>query len=592
MLAAGRMPRGAEWNRKMPAKLGSTAAALLLCLVFAAPAGAAEAPQLKAQIDDLLAKLEATTQGLVKWDGADRMDVRQDGDAAVADIANARLSLGPAAGKPATERARLTLDHVEIRRAPGPDGSFALSVVLPTTAALHTATGGDIRLTLQGAKGSAVVDAQSGRAREVALSLAGASLDDKASGDQVTFGPLTLSSKLVAAAAGAWTAPIDFELKDVKFAAKEVQVAGAIDRIAYTARTAGPDLAALNRLRDRIDALRQAGPGQKSAQPDAMLALLPDLVTLFSQATGELTIEGVVARPPTGEPFVALKKASVSGALTGLSGKTAALRIAIRHDGLSLAPGLLDAGKVPRRAVFDIGLEDIDTAALRSILAAAARAGIGAGPAEKAAAQQEVIAAAATLAPVLRLHQLALDTPDVGIEATGEAKGSPLVATGYTAAADVTVRGFDALPALVGDAPFAPYLPVLKEIGTPGAAASGGAPQVAFHLTSAPPKWITVNGSDVSAWLVGGSAAPGAARTLRPAEPAMTGADVRAVQQALAARKIDAPQNGAYDAGTAAAVARFQKANALNVDGVVDGATRQKLGLKAAPPPAKKKPAN
>jgi peptidoglycan hydrolase-like protein with peptidoglycan-binding domain len=71
----------------------------------------------------------------------------------------------------------------------------------------------------------------------------------------------------------------------------------------------------------------------------------------------------------------------------------------------------------------------------------------------------------------------------------------------------------------------------------------------------------------------------------------MKGADVRAVQKALAAARIAAPQTGAYDAATAVAVARFQKQNALNIDGVVDAATRQKLGIKPEPAQPRKLPA-
>ena len=68
----------------MRIKLGSTLAALVLCLGFAAPAGAADtaAPQLKAQIDGFLDKIGASTQGVLKWEGADRMDIRDEGDAA------------------------------------------------------------------------------------------------------------------------------------------------------------------------------------------------------------------------------------------------------------------------------------------------------------------------------------------------------------------------------------------------------------------------------------------------------------------------------------------------------------------------------
>ena len=57
------------------------------------------------------------------------------------------------------------------------------------------------------------------------------------------------------------------------------------------------------------------------------------------------------------------------------------------------------------------------------------------------------------------------------------------------------------------------------------------------------------------------------------------------IKIAEASAKIDAPQTAAYDGATAAAVAQFQKQNGLNVDGVVDAATRDKLGVKLAPQP-------
>ena len=72
----------------------------------------------------------------------------------------------------------------------------------------------------------------------------------------------------------------------------------------------------------------------------------------------------------------------------------------------------------------------------------------------------------------------------------------------------------------------------------------------------------------------------------------MTGNDVRAVQRALAAAKSEVPQNGTYDAATAVAVARYQKQNGLNVDGVVDANAaqarrRRRAGRARRPSPAK-----
>jgi peptidoglycan hydrolase-like protein with peptidoglycan-binding domain len=67
--------------------------------------------------------------------------------------------------------------------------------------------------------------------------------------------------------------------------------------------------------------------------------------------------------------------------------------------------------------------------------------------------------------------------------------------------------------------------------------------------------------------------------------PALEGNDVRAVQKALAAAGLTAPQSGVYVGGTAAAVVQFQKKSGLNADGVVNAVTRQKLGVKPEPAP-------
>ena len=571
----------------MPAKLATKAALLALCLALSPPpvAGAPEGG-LKSEIDGFLNRLETMSHGMLKWEGADRIDIRPDGAATIADIAHARITLGRPDAKPDDPRLRAEFDHIEVRETPAPDGALALSVALPPQSVLHAPDGDEITLTLTKAALNAVLDADSGRARESGITVEGARLAENKSGDWLSFGPLSFSSKLVGAGNGGWQAPIDFELKQVEFFISQVPLGGAIDRIAYTARSAGPDLAALNKLRDQLEALREKDDAPPQERAQAMLALLPALPAIFGEAKGGLTISGVVARAPTGEADVAIAKASIGGALTGLSGDKASLRITLQHDGLKLAPVIAEAAKVPRRAVIDFGLEDVATAPLRNILEAAGKLGPAASETDKAQAQQQMLGAAAMLAPVLRIYDLAVDTLDVGVDATAEARGSPLSPKGYSAQGDVAVRGFEALPHLIGDAPVAPYLPVLKEIGTAGAAGDGGA-RLTFHLASAPPKWITVNGNDVSAWFLGNAAAAGQPRSLHPAEPAMTGADVGAVQRALAAGNIAAPQNGAYDGPTAAAVARFQKQNGLNADGVVDATTRQKLGITAeAPRPA------
>ncbi|HKM71934.1 MAG TPA: peptidoglycan-binding domain-containing protein [Stellaceae bacterium] len=56
------------------------------------------------------------------------------------------------------------------------------------------------------------------------------------------------------------------------------------------------------------------------------------------------------------------------------------------------------------------------------------------------------------------------------------------------------------------------------------------------------------------------------------------------VQRALVAAKIAVDQDGIYRPSTAAAVAHFQKEQRINVNGVVDVVTQQRLGVAAATP--------
>lgn len=557
------------------------AVALTACLACASPAAAAQSPgpQLKADITQLLGELPGYTGGLVKWQGADRFEVHEDGDAAVADFTNARLSLGDA-NKPEAQRAVATLDHLTVRREPAAGGTSKLSFVLPVKAVIEGADHLEVTLTLKDATASMVLDGQTGFATATAAAFAEARIDDKSSGGWITLGPLSLSSKVEAAAGGGWIAPGDFEVRKIGFFVPQGPTTGQIDRIAYTTGSAGPDLAGLSRLRARLAALRQQKlPPDK--QMDATLELLPQILSLLSEAKGEATLTNLAVRGPTGEPLVAIKTMSFGGALTGLSGKTAAWRITLKEDGLQVASTLLDAKKVPQRIDVDFGLEDVATAPLHDVLAAASKLRHDATPADKQQAQQQMVAAIATLTPTFRIYDLAFDTPDAGVAAKGEAKGSPLSPKGYSAGGDVMVRGFDVLAGLVGNAPDAAFLPVLKEIGDP-AKADDGSPRLAFHLASSPEKPFTINGNDVSAWLRPPDLGTHRPRDLRPASPPLAGADVVAVQQALNAAHVAAPQTAVYDGATAAAVARFQKANGLGIDGVVNAATREKLGLKSA----------
>jgi hypothetical protein len=571
-------PLGVGMEGDMAKKWGLFAMTAALCLALTGPARATD---LKADVDAFIHQIETTTHGLVKWQGAKRFDVRREGEAAIADIEDARITIQNPDAKPQAHSVEVSLDRVAVRREPAPDNGVRLAIDLPAKAVLHQGAE-EAALTLDKATATILLDAKSSRARETTASFAGARIADEKTGDWVSFGPLSFSSKLLVAAGGAWTAPVDFDLKKIEFLVATAPIGGTIDRIGYTARSGGPDLAALNRLRGRLEALRQKDDAPPKERLDELLALLPTIPSLFSQAKGELTVTGVTARAPGGDPLVSLVKASAGGALTGLSGDAAALRMNFQYDGLSLAPWLAAANKVPRRAIVDLGVEKVATGPLRTIIEAAAKMSPEATDADKQQATGQMIGAAVMLNPVFHVYDLAVDTPDLGVEATAEADGSPLSPKGYRADADIAVRGFDALPGVLGETPLMPYLPLLAEIGD-----RSGAPDASkllkFHLASVPQKWLTLNGSDVTAWFAGNGGKPDEPRLLRPHQPAMTGADVAAVQRALEAHKIATPENGAYDGATAAAVARFQKQNGLNVDGVVARAARQKLGVKPLP---------
>src|SRR5690242_950909 len=143
----------------MRIKFAMAAACLAVCFAGAAPVRADDqaAAQFKAEIDTFLQKLEADTQGILRWDGADRLEVKPAGETAVLEIVNARLTIQAQDAQPA----RVSFDHIEIRRAPGPDGSVAYAAVFPAETVLHAAKGEETRLALKDGRANVLVDAQS-----------------------------------------------------------------------------------------------------------------------------------------------------------------------------------------------------------------------------------------------------------------------------------------------------------------------------------------------------------------------------------------------------------------------------------------------
>jgi putative peptidoglycan binding protein len=316
-----------------------------------------------------------------------------------------------------------------------------------------------------------------------------------------------------------------------------------------------------------------------------LLAVLPTIPSVFGTIRGSAVLEGLSVWDGPGEPLAILTKAEFTAGASGFDGDTGAFRFTVREDGLKLAPPIADARLVPHGVILDVGVENLSTIALNALLRAATLADSG-GEAER---QQKIFGALATLSPVCRIYQLAVDAEDVGAELTAEAKGSPFSPAGSTADGDLVVRGWNALPKLAVGTPFVEYLPFLEEFAE-AVKAPDGSPRLKFHMASAPPKLAMINGNDVSLWFEEGEPSSGQRRQLKPAEPPMQGPDVTEVQRALAAAQLPVEQDGVYRLSTATAVARFQKQKGINVSGVVDAPTRLALGLRAlAPLPAGRK---
>ena len=563
----------------------ATAIAAAVGLALASPVRAQDQPleRFKHAIEAFVARLGPSTNGLVKWAGSDPYDVRREGDSLVAIVNHARVKFA------APEIDELALDRIEIRQIGEKESGklIELAIRLPTELALREADGTETQMSLQEATAHAVVDATTGRGRESAIGFAGARIEQPKTGARIGFGPLSMTSKFVDEAGGGWSAPVAFELKNVEFVLPQGSVGGTIDRIAYHGNAAGPRREQIERLRDAIDGL-QTGDGKgRDARLAAFLALLPTLPGAFSTIRFEAGVDGLAVHAPTGEPILSLAKSGVSGEISGLDGDMAQIRIGVRHDGLDIAPSMLDKDRQPRRVIVDLGLADLNTEALSKLIEAAGKTLPGAGAAapdeqREEAATQQMLGAAAMLNPTFRIYDLALDTDEAGVDLTGEIKGSPLSPKGYSAVGDVVLRGVEAISRLAAGVPFAGYLPVLEQLGREDRAADG-TPRLKLRLVSTSQQRLAINGNDVGAWFDDAAPGPGQPRLLKPADPPLQGNDVRAVQRALAAASIAVAQDGVYDPATAAAVARYQKREGINISGVVDAATRQRLGVATGP---------
>jgi peptidoglycan hydrolase-like protein with peptidoglycan-binding domain len=561
----------------------------LCCIASIQPAAAADADALKAEIDTFFHRLQLASAGRLRWDGADSIDASATGDEAFVTIVNARFSLRkePAEPKPL---AIVTLDRLQVRKRPAPSGGDMeeLTITFPESSTFVAADGSEFDLTLKDGKATTLLEGAAERQRGMTIAIANGRFDVKDHAVWATFGPIAGDWKIVGNGDGSWRAPTNLEIKKLEFLISDAPLAGAVGRIALNADAGGPNLADYDAFRDRVIEVRDNFRDDPNKQQQALLALLPKGLSVFSYSKGNLAIERVTAKRPDGETLVSLDKAWIGGGITGLDGDKAAWRITLGHDGLTLAPSLLSEDQVPRSADLDVGIEDIAVSTLRTLIEAASQAGPDVPQEERQKASQQILAATMSLQPVFRIYDAMVNFRHVSVDASGAAKRAPPAPIGYTASGDITVRGFDALSGVLNGAFERALLPLLKFIGNPGTDADGLS-VMNFAVTSAIGRTIAVNNSNLANWFGGirtGVPAPGApVRLLRLSDPPLTGADVRAVQKAVAAQQVEPFTDGIYDTATALAVMRFQKARGLNVDGTVDPKMYDALGLKPPSPP-------
>ncbi len=147
-------------------------AATMVAFFLSASARAAEpdVDRFKTEIDAFLGRLGPSSNGAVKWVGSDPYEVRRDGEALLATIENARLSLNT------PQPGQLILDRIEIREiARKDDGKLIeLALTLPKNMILRETDGTETKINLTDARANTVVEAELGRGRETLVEIASA----------------------------------------------------------------------------------------------------------------------------------------------------------------------------------------------------------------------------------------------------------------------------------------------------------------------------------------------------------------------------------------------------------------------------------
>lgn len=242
----------------------------------------------RAAIDAVISGLAPGTSGILEWAGADPVEIRREGEALVATITGAKVTIH------GDDVNHLTLDRVEIRQE-APDGrnSADLVVLLPKQVMLVEADGTETKLTITDGRVDTAIDRKTGRIQATAGAIAGVRVDQPKTGAWVSFGPLAMTSKVVAEPDGRWSAPSEFELKNIEFHTPQGPGSGSIDRLAFSGLSTGPKAEELERLRDALSALQN----DKTAAPDVrlgwLLAVLPTIPSVFGAVRGDAVLEGL-----------------------------------------------------------------------------------------------------------------------------------------------------------------------------------------------------------------------------------------------------------------------------------------------------------
>ena len=112
-------------------------------------------------------------------------------------------------------------------------------------------------------------------------------MSEPKTGIWVTFGPLVMTSKVVAETDGRWSAPTEFELKKVEFHFPQGPGSGGIDRLAFSGLSAGPKAEELERLRDTLSALQNDKAAAADVRLARLLAVLPTIPSIFGAVRGD-----------------------------------------------------------------------------------------------------------------------------------------------------------------------------------------------------------------------------------------------------------------------------------------------------------------